>query len=223
MTPAQTTHTPLLPVALRNTALTVTGLGNDTVPVAFDTFRLKCRDQIELLRTELTAAGHPRDTVEDAAYAQCALLDEVALKKLKGADRDAWERLPLQVSEFQSLDAGEELIARIERRIAEPQPPLPLLAIFAAVLALGFQGKFALDGPDAPAALTRALNERLGRYGDNGDASSPILAAPRNRRRWFGHLSPLTSVIIAWVAAGVVYIALYQWLITSIAGIGHQH
>jgi type VI secretion system protein ImpK len=201
--------------------LTVTGLASGAAPTAFDAFRRKCTEQIEHLRSELTTAGHPRDVIEDATYAQCALLDEAALSSLKGVDRDAWEREPLQVSEFQSHDAGEELIVRIMRRLAQPQPVLPLLAIFAAVLDLGFRGKFALEGLDARTSLMRALDERLGRHGEGNDSSGPVVVRTGRSRRGFGNLSPLAWVVIAIVAADVVYIALDQWLTASIAQITH--
>jgi len=204
----------LLPVALRDTALTVTSLANDATPAVFDGFRQKCKEQVDRLGAELTAAGHSRDVIEDACYAQCALLDEAALSSLKGSDRDAWEHEPLQVSEFQSHNAGEELIARIERRLAAPQPVLPLLAIFIAVLDLGFKGRFARDGHDARAALMRAIDEHLDR---NPDTSGPVIVRPAVTHRWNGHLSPLAWVVITCVATGMVYLAFDHWLTVSIA------
>jgi len=211
----------LLPVALRDTALTVTALAGNATPPVFDVLRRQCREQIERLRAELQLAGHPRDVIDDAAYAQCALLDEAALGTLNGSDRDAWEHEPLQVSEFQSHDAGHELITRIERRLAQPQPVLPLLAIFMAVLNLGFRGKFALDGHDARAALMRAIDERLERHGERVDTSGPVIVRGGGERRWFGNLSPLAWIVFACVAAGLMYVALDRWLTASIARIGH--
>ncbi|MFM0276286.1 DotU/TssL family secretion system protein [Paraburkholderia aspalathi] len=218
--PASTTRAAaLLPIALRDTALTVTSLsiqGVPGTPGAFDGFRQKCKEQIDRLGAELASAGYPADVIEDATYAQCALLDEAALSSLTDSDRDAWEREPLQVSEFQSHDAGEELIARIERRLAQPQPVLPLLAIFIAVLDLGFMGKFALNGSDARAALMRALDERLDRH---RDTSGPVIVNEGITRRWSGRLSPSAWVVIACIAAGVVYFSVDQWLTASIAQI----
>ena len=222
MRPASlTSYTSLLPVTLRDTARTVTGLTNDATPTVFAGFRQKCKEQIDRLGAEMMAAGHPRDVIEDATYAQCALLDEAALSSLKGSDRDAWEREPLQVSEFQSHDAGEELIVRIERRLAQPQPVLPLLAIFIAVLDLGFKGKFAFDGRDARAALMRAVDERLGHNSERTDTSGPLIVGAETSRRWFGNMSPIAWIVVACVAAGVVYFALDQWLTASIAQIAH--
>ncbi|MFP3432455.1 DotU/TssL family secretion system protein [Paraburkholderia sp. SIMBA_061] len=208
----------LLPVALRNTALTVALLDTDPAPQSFNAFKDKCKEQVRSLREELQSAGHPQDVIEDAVYAQCALLDEKALSNLKGDDRDAWERVPLQVDEFHSNEAGHELIARIERRLAQPQPVLPLLAIFGAVLDLGFTGKFALAASDARVALVKAIGERLGRA---HDTSGPVAIQPLASNHWAGRLSPLAWVVIACVVAGVAYVALDQWLNAAVARIAH--
>jgi type VI secretion system protein ImpK len=218
MTSTSNVNTLLLPVALRDTALSVAILAGESKPQSAEEFRTKCKKQIQALRQELTSAAHPADVVEDAVYAQCALLDEMALSHLEGYARDAWEREPLQVDEFQSHDAGDELVRRIERRLAQPQPVLPLLAIFGAVLDLGFTGKFALAGHDARTALMRAIGERLG---PDHERHSVLVVQAAGGLRWSGHLSPLAWVAIACVAAGVVYLALDQWLTASIARIAH--
>jgi type VI secretion system protein ImpK len=123
MSASTTCTTTLLPVALRDTALSVASLACDPAPPSFATFREKCKQQVARLREEMKSAGHPHDVVQDAVYAQCAILDESALSNLRGGDRDAWAREPLQVDEFQSHDAGDELILRIERRLAQPSVP----------------------------------------------------------------------------------------------------
>ncbi|MGO4809672.1 DotU family type IV/VI secretion system protein [Cupriavidus sp. 2MCAB6] len=206
----------ILPLALRDTALTVTALADDDQPTGFEAFRAKCDEQVSRLREEFLAAGQPADVVEDAIYAQCALLDEVALGRLPEKDRDAWEREPLQVQEFQSHDAGEALIARIERRLGEARPVLPLLAVFHAVLGLGFQGRFALEGAGARVALMHAIDERLDRAGWL-KSDGPVLVTDGNARRWRGHLTPLAWVVSACAGTGLVYLALDRWLATAIA------
>jgi type VI secretion system protein ImpK len=133
--------TVLLPNAFRDTALTVATLADNATSIGSASFRETCVAQVDALRRELIIAGHPSDVVADAIYAQCALLDETALVQLKGHKRDAWEREPLQVREFNTNDAGDELIARIRRRLQESRPKLALLSIFNAVLGLGFTGK----------------------------------------------------------------------------------
>lgn len=206
----------MLPLALRDTALTVTELADGAEPApGFEAFRGKCLEQVARLREEFSAQGQPDDVVEDAAYAQCGLLDEVALRRLQGAARDAWEREPLQVQQFQSHDAGEALIARIERRLTEPQPVLPLLAVFHAVLGLGFQGRYAVEGASARTALMRAIDERLDRAGWR-ESSGPVLVTGGRTFRWH-NLSPLVWVAIAGIGSVLVYFLLDLWLAASVA------
>ena len=208
----------LLPLALRDTALTVAHLASAAQPQAFGEFAGRCDTQIAQLRAELAAAGCTPDVIDDAVYAQCALLDETALKYLQEYDRDIWEREPLQVRYFNSHDAGDALIQRIERRLAAPQPVLPLLAIFSAVLGLGFQGKFALHGAEPRAALMRALNERLGKI-DQG-LTDTVLIRQGTPRRWTG-LSPLSWVVLACAVSGLFYLGAQHWLNASIDALPH--
>jgi type VI secretion system protein ImpK len=207
-----------LPLALRDTVLLVTELADGAkLADTFDTFRTKCLELMKRMRDEFQSAGHPGSVVEDAAYAQCALLDEFALRRLQGEDRNAWEREPLQVKEFDSHNAGEELIARIEHRLTESQPVVPLLTVFQVVLGLGFQGKFALDGGGAREILIRAIDARLAHAGVH-PASGPIIVTGSENRR-MRQLSPVAWVLIACVGAGLVYLALDRWLAASIARI----
>ena len=208
--------TALLPNALRDTALTVATLTDDSTSISFASFRDTCVAQVEALRRELTAAGHPPDVVADATYAQCALLDETALVRLKEHERDAWEREPLQVREFNTNDAGDELIAKINRRLQEPRPKLALLSIFNAVLGLGFTGKFAFDGADARIELMRALDQRIGQS-KGSNTSGTVLLTQNTTSRWRMNISPLGWVIAGVVVAALVYLALSQWLAASIA------
>jgi type VI secretion system protein ImpK len=214
----------LLPVSLRDTARTVVDLRSVNPPSLVD-LRKRCDAQVAALREELQRRGHPRDVIDDAAYAQCALLDEAALNGLGEEARDAWEREPLQVKLFGRNDAGEELLRRIGQRLREPRPVMPLLCIFASVLDLGFKGRYAANEADARTKLIRAIDERLARAmgGNTGpgvpDRSGPVVVNPSRWRR--RPLSPLTWVLIACIAAGLVWFAIDRWLLLSIAGMAH--
>ncbi|OMG71027.1 DotU/TssL family secretion system protein [Burkholderia ubonensis] len=206
----------LLPVALRDTARTVTAL--EMEPLPYQTLRDQCNAQIAQLRSELNSHGLPDDAISDAIYAQCALLDEAALKHLTGKVRDDWEHEPLQVVHFSSNDAGDELVRRIEKRLREPQPVRLLLAIFAAVLSLGFVGRFAVNGETPREALVRAIDERLGRTSadeSNRASVAPIVVNHANARPL--RISPLTWVAISCFAVGLIWFAADRWFIASIA------
>ncbi|KWH63621.1 DotU/TssL family secretion system protein [Burkholderia semiarida] len=208
--------TALLPVALRDTARIVTALSKGSL--SFETARERSNAQFARLRDELRGHGLPDDVIDDALYSQCALIDEAALRYLTGDARDAWEHEPLQVTCFASNDAGTELVRRIEHRLREPQPVRPLLAIFAAVFALGFVGRFAGGSDTARVALMHAIDQRLGRTTaeESGRTSLDPIVIGRNRAARF-RLSMLSWVTVACMAAGLVWFVVDRWLIAAIA------
>lgn len=220
---AQPAHD-LLPVALRDTARTVVTLRSGNPP-SLDVLRTDSDAQIAGLREELQRRGHPRDVIDDALYAQCALLDEAALNGLDAQARDAWEREPLQVRVFGRNDAGEELLRRIGQRLREVKPVLTLLGIFAAVLGLGFKGRYAVNEAEARMKLIRSIDERLARATGGStnkgapDRSGPVVVNP-SRGRWQS-LPPPAWVLLACIAAGLVWLAIDRWLLASIAGMAH--
>lgn len=207
------THTPvnipLLPIALRDTAITVAALRQSASASSFDDLRKSCSDQVQRLRAELKTRKQPEDVIRDAIYAQCALLDEAVLSSLNGPDRDAWEREPLQVTEFGTHDAGEALIARMQQRLHQPQPVQTLLTIFLAVLVLGFQGRFALEGPSARAAMIQALQDQLG---VPVEPSGGIVVRSAARQRWFANVSLPVCVLLAVAAVVTLWVVLDRWL-----------
>ncbi|MEM5325050.1 DotU/TssL family secretion system protein [Paraburkholderia sp. JHI2823] len=215
---------PHLPVSLRDTARTVVALVSGNAP-SLEALRKDADAQINGLREELQRRGHPRDVIDDALYAQCALLDEAALNGLDGEARDAWEREPLQVRVFGRNDAGEELLRRIGQRLREANPVPPLLVIFAAVLGLGFKGRYAVNEGEARARLIHSIEERLARATGASmdrsapDRSGPVVVNPSRRRR--RPLPPLAWVLLACLAAGLGWFAIDRWLLSSIAGMGH--
>lgn len=198
-----------LPVAFRDTALTVVTLGTSGATASFTTLRPQCLKQIQRLREEMNTDGQPGDVIQDAVYAQCALLDEAALRHLKGSDRDAWEREPLQVAQFGTHDAGEALITRMQTRLQQVPSVKPALAVFFAVLSLGFQGRFALEGADARDAMILTLNDRLG---GAEDVSGGVVVRSVTRHRWRANVSLLAWVGVAMAMTAVAWLLLDRWL-----------
>lgn len=199
----------IMPIAFRDTALTVALLRQGASSITFDIFRGCCLKHIRHLREELSAWQLSEDVINDAVYAQCALFDEAALNGLSGHDRDCWEREPLQVAEFSTHHAGEELIERMHRRLAEPDPVRPLLAIFLATLGLGFTGRFARDQQAARSELMRALRERLGM--PEGEVDSIIVQSGRRRLR-LTHVSLPIMMLLSAVGVVALYMLLDHWL-----------
>ncbi|MEM5299469.1 DotU family type IV/VI secretion system protein [Burkholderia sp. JPY481] len=191
---------------LRDTALLVTTLTpGGHVEHATD-FRNRCGLLIANFSTELERRGYADEVRREALLAQCGLLDEVALRYLPAESRAAWELKPLQVELFNLHDAGERVFERLEARMREASPHVDLLECYAAILSLGFIGRFARDGEAERAALMTSLHAQLE---DLRPAPACTFIADRPDRRlsdWFCRLSPWTTAGLASVVAAIVWV-----------------
>jgi type VI secretion system protein ImpK len=125
------------------------------------------RSLLSLLEGQALEAGRTggdfaAEIYRRAQYAMAALADETFLH-LDWPGREAWRQNLLEARLFGSHRAGEELFARIEELLREPDTVLHELArLYLQVLALGFQGKFR-GRPDAEREL-EAYRRRLFRF-----------------------------------------------------------
>jgi len=196
---------------LRNTGLLATSLGdNGTVPDAA-TFRQHCRDAIQTFSEALAQHGYPEDIKREISLAQCGLLDEAALRHLSADSRGAWELKPLQVERFKVHDAGEFVIDRIEARLLEAPPNADLLEGYAAILGMGFMGRYARDSESRRVELIGALGTRLNKLRPREEPSFVSDRAGRQLSDWVHRLSP-------WALAGVVcVVAAIVWSMWAVA------
>lgn len=100
------------------------------------------------VRGGLTQRGFTRDVIDDAIVAQCALLDETALRYLDDHSKAQWVTQPLQVERLKHHNAGEYVFERLQARMREASPQVDLLECYAAVLGLGFMGRYAIEGKE---------------------------------------------------------------------------
>jgi type VI secretion system protein ImpK len=189
---------------LADTALLVSALegGGDVGTV--EQLRARCMIQIRTLSDELERSNVPADVRHDAMLAQCALLDESVLRHLKGDARSGWELKPLQVECFNRHDAGSQVFERLDAQMRAASPNPRLLEAYAAILGLGFNGRYALD-PAGRRQVVAALDAMLARL---GCGSHPAFVADHSATRigdWFRRLSPWGVFAFGCVVAGVVY------------------
>lgn len=205
---------------LADTALLVCTLkaGGDVGKV--EQLRERCMLQIRTLSDELERRNVPADVRHDTMLAQCALLDESVLLHLSGDARSGWELKPLQVEWFNRHDAGSHVFERLDARMQAASPEPALLEAYAAVLGLGFNGRYVLDpeGRRQVAASLDALLARLGR------GSHQAFVADHSSTRvsdWFRRLSPWGIFAIGCVVAGVVYAVWNGTLAVLVSGLQH--
>lgn len=205
---------------LHDIALLVTTLASGGVVQDSAQFRERCRQLVEQFEVMLTRRDYPEDVKREALIALCGLLDEMALRNLPEEARHAWEVRPLQVERFSIYDAGRRIIDRIETHLHEPSPDVDLLEFYAAIMGMGFVGRYAVEGKAKRAALIAALNARLESIRPSGEA--PFIADPDGSRLSGGihRLLPWILVALTCLAAVAMWIAGSELLDTQVMHIG---
>ncbi|MEX3690197.1 DotU family type IV/VI secretion system protein [Paraburkholderia sp. BR14263] len=190
---------------LRDTGLLVTSLGDHGTVKNAEQFRNDCRKLIQKFSDALTQHGYPEDVKHEVSLAQCGLIDETALRHLPESSRAAWALNPIQVERFKVHDAGEFVIDRIEARLREATPNADLLESYAAILGMGFKGRYALDGESRLVELMGTLNARLRKLRPHEAQSFVSDRAGRPLSDWFRRLSPWVLAAVVCVIAAVIW------------------
>jgi len=202
---------------LRDTALLVTTLSQADKTVSVAVLRQSCYQLMSEFSAELEQRGVATDVREDALYAQCGLLDEAVLRALPPDDRPQWDAHPLQIERNGHHDAGERVFERLTLRMRETLPNLDLLEAYAAILGLGFMGRYAREGPEQRASLIAKLKAELETL---RPATTRGFVNDRSRRRltdWLHRLSPWAIAALGCIAAALVYLIWNQALTLQLA------
>lgn len=191
---------------LRDTALFVSSLSTGGTAGHFPALRASCMSMVAEFSAALDHRGYTEDVRDDAVKAQCALLDETAMQRLPADDRPRWAAQPLQVEKFRQHDAGERVFERLEFRMRERSPQIDLLECYAAILGLGFLGRYAMYGENERRALIAELNALIRRL--RPEVERPLVIEQSGQRfgDWLRRVSP-------WAIAGIgCAVAIVTWL-----------
>ncbi|CAG4895259.1 DotU family type IV/VI secretion system protein [Paraburkholderia gardini] len=202
---------------LRDTALLVTTLSQGGKPESVTELRQRCQQLMAQFSAALEQRGVAADVRDDALYAQCGLLDETVLRALPLDDRSQWDAQPLQVERFGKHDAGERVFERLTERMREAVPNADLLECYAAVLGLGFMGRYAREGEAQHATLIASLDTQLQKL---RPAALHTFIADRSGWRladWLYRFSPWAIAGFGCVAAALVYLIWSQTLDLQLA------
>jgi type VI secretion system protein ImpK len=205
--------------ALRGTALLVANLTTGGQSETFSSLRKHCNDLVQQFGSTLKRRGYGDDLCEDAVMAQCALLDESALGNLSPEDRDRWSLEPLQVETFNQHDAGERVFDRLDARMRERSPQIDLLECYAAILGLGFVGRYAIDSTGKRETLIAELNALLTRLTPADGRTFVIDRNGQSLGGWFRRLSPWAIVVIGCAIALAVWLAWHMALDAQLAAL----
>lgn len=202
---------------LRDTALLVSTLTQGGKIESVEQLRERCVQLMTAFSVALEQRGFAADVRDDALYAQCGLLDETVLRCPSIEDRSSWEAHPLQVERFSRLDAGDHVFDRLAERLREVSPNVDLLECYAAVLGLGFMGRYAREGDAKRTTLIATLNARLEKLRPAVRQTFIIDRTSRSMAGWFYRLSPWAIAGIGCIGATLVYLIWDQTLDAQLA------
>jgi type VI secretion system protein ImpK len=204
---------------LHDTALLVTSLSSGGTVEDTARFRERCTQFVDQLADALTRRSYPENVQREALIAQCGLFDEMALRHLPANARTAWELHPMQVERFSIYDAGRRVIDCIEAHLQESSPDAELLEYYAAILAMGFVGRYAIEGETKRAALIAALDAQLQALHETMDEPFLTDSAALRLSGGFRRFALWIMVIFACLVANVVWIAGSRFLDSQLAPI----
>jgi type VI secretion system protein ImpK len=204
---------------LRDSALLVTTLSTGGKAEDYISLRKRCEDLVQTFTNVLDERGFSRDVRDDAVVAQCALLDETALRHLDDDKKLKWITEPLQVEKLKHHNAGEYVFERLDARMREPSPDVGLLECYAAVLGLGFRGRYALESEGSREALVKRLNALIDRLRPAQPDTLLIEHDGRRLSSWLHRLSPWAIAGMALVLASAVWLAWHVALDAQLASI----
>ena len=194
---------------LRDTALQVVMLSDGATIPEPSQWRERGIELVLDLQRRMSDAGVDPDIATEISYAQCALLDENALRCAASAGDDArriWESEPLQVKFFGSYNAGETVYQRIAALLHRPSPDRWLVDAYRTILGLGFLGRYPREDDPERQDVMRALD----------DASTltpaPELLVSGRGVGWWRRWSGLSA--FGWLVLAVIFTAVLGWALS---------
>ncbi len=139
-----------------------------------DLLRSRIMELLKQAEQKALMAAVPSSDISDARFAIVAFLDEVILGS-NWTDRGFWVTRPLQVELYGNAVAGKEFFDRLERLKADAAFRAPVLEVYYLCLALGFKGKFQVDG-GGEHQLRMLIDETYARLRSVSDGHGQALA-----------------------------------------------
>lgn len=200
----------------RDTALEVSSLSDGGEVESMTAWQFRCVELVERLRREMRLGGMPDDEIQEISYAQCALLDETALRNLPENLRGDWEMNPLQVRFFNSYNAGEVIYERIGALMRKKEPSPDLIDAYTIILNLGFRGRYFDPKDEERLQIIDGLARLRSLPFNDGFL---VTSGHKTPTSFWRNLSPLAWIIIAACVPILLWLVLDHRLKIQIQGI----
>ena len=156
--------------------------------------------------------GKSPESIHDAKYAFCALMDEIVLSS-GFSIRDDWERAPLQLRLFGEHLAGEGFFDKLETLRLTPEKNVETLEVFYTCLILGFQGRYLLEGTEKLSYLIARLGQEIAHARGGMPEFAPHWKLPFRFNDYVRHELPLWLYFVLLSGVAVVIFLLYHWIL----------
>lgn len=127
-----------LSALLRDTVLHVTLLSQHAEVPSLDIWRMRCISLVERLRQTMCEGDYDAAMIAEVSYAQCALLDDAALRYLPDSQRYEWRRDSLENYFFSRSNGIKTIYERVDSLLRQSQPSSELMVLYNMMLSLGF-------------------------------------------------------------------------------------
>ncbi|MBU2980571.1 type IVB secretion system protein IcmH/DotU [Lentibacter algarum] len=186
-------------------------LESAAVPENPEVLRTRLLETLTQARDSAVAVGVPLSRADQGAWFVAALLDDIALNTPWGGN-SGWPRMPLVVSMYGNVDAGERFFDLAEDLVRFPERDPQLMELVFLCLSLGFRGKFRRDGAQGEAAIARTRGQMSRLLRDRDAADAPLaphwkgVEADDEEKRF---IVPLWSIILMALAlTTAIYVGL---------------
>ncbi|MGR3270604.1 type VI secretion system protein TssL [Thalassococcus profundi] len=182
-----------------------------TAPDNPDVLRTRLLESLTHARDSAVSAGVPLSRADQGAWFVGALLDDIALNTPWGG-HSGWPRMPLVVSMYGNVDAGERFFDLAEDLIRYPERDPQLLELVFLCLSLGFRGKYRINGGSGEAAIAQMRVQMNRLLHDRDQAEAPLapnwkgVEATDDERRFIVPLWSIGLMALALITA--VYVGL---------------
>ncbi len=159
------------------------------------------------------AAGIAPEDVQDATYAIMALFDEILVQTPWPGQSD-WRAQSLQFRHFHENTAGENFFARANALLQQPHRA-HVLTIFFFCLALGFQGRYAMNGGAQLTAFYELVGAAVGHVVPPSEAIGPHAHPPDDERRLLQREKPIVRLALAFFGATLLLFVILRVALAS--------
>lgn len=178
-------------------------LRNGTAPADAQKFLDNIQQFLQSVERGAKKLSISAEDIFAAKYAFCATVDEFVLGS-SFPIREAWERRPLQLTQFGDQLAGENFFVRLQELQAKGAAHLQALEIYYLCLLLGFRGKYILEGPEKLSYLTARLGDEIAYMKGKRPAFAPHWPPPDQIAHALKRETPLWAIAAVFALAAIL-------------------